>query len=164
IFAAVGIVGLYAILFLAATVRQFFDPAWESVMPEVASEEELSRANSFLSISSFGSTAVGFALAGFLSNLQRPPEMISIPFYVDGLAFLFPFACVFFVRVPKRAPSEESTSVGVVVSNLRDGMLTLWRVPLLRSLFIAGIPVSLSFGLWNVLLLPMAIRELHATE
>jgi len=43
-------------------------------------------------------------------------------------------------------------------------MQTLWRVPLLRSLFIAGIPVSLSFGLWNVLLLPMAIRALHATE
>jgi MFS transporter, DHA3 family, macrolide efflux protein len=164
IFAAFGILGLYAVLFLAATVRQFFDPAWESVMPEVASEEELSRANSFLSISSFGSTAVGFALAGFLSNLDPPPHPIQVPFYIDGLTFLFSFACVFFVRIPKRAPSEESTSVGVVISNLRDGMQTLWHVPLLRSLFIVGIPVSLAFGLWNVLLLPMAIRELHATE
>jgi len=164
IVASFGILGLYVVLFLAATVRQFFDPAWESVMPEVASEEELSRANSFLSISSFGSTAIGFALAGFLSNIDPPPHPIQVPFYIDGLTFLFSFACVFFVRVPKRAPSDESTSVGVVLSNLRDGMQTLWRVPLLRSLFIAGIPVSLSFGLWNVLLLPMALRELHATE
>jgi len=164
IVATFGILGLYVVLFLAATVRQFFDPAWESVMPEVASEEELSRANSFLSISSFGSTAIGFALAGFLSNIDPPPHPIQVPFYIDGVTFLFSFACVFFVRVPKRAPSDESTSVGVVLSNLRDGMQTLWRVPLLRSLFIAGIPVSLSFGLWNVLLLPMALRELHATE
>jgi MFS family permease len=157
-----GILGLYVILFLAATVRQFFDPAWESVLPEIASEEELTRANSFLSISSFGSTAVGFALAGLLSSLD--PHKIELPFYIDGVTFLFSFACVFFVRVPKRSASEESTSIGVVVANLRDGMQTLWRLPLLRSLFIAGIPVSLSFGLWNVLLLPMAIRELHATE
>src|SRR4029079_2071023 len=48
-----GLVGLYAIIFLAASVRQFFDPAWESVLPEIASEEELAKANSFLSISSF---------------------------------------------------------------------------------------------------------------
>jgi MFS family permease len=157
-----GILGLYVILFLAATVRQFFDPAWESVMPEIASEEELSKANSFLSISSFGSTAVGFALAGLLSSLDQ--HKIELPFYIDGLTFFFSFSCVFFVRIAKQASSDESTGLGVVVANLRDGMETLWRVPLLRSLFIAGIPVSLSFGLWNVLLLPMAIRALHATE
>jgi MFS transporter, DHA3 family, macrolide efflux protein len=157
-----GILGLYVVLFLAATVRQFFDPAWESVLPEIASEEELTRANSFLSISSFGSTAVGFALAGLLSSLDK--TKIELPFYIDGLTFFFSFACVFFVGVKSHPASDESTGVGVVIANLKDGMQTLWRLPLLRSLFIAGIPVSLSFGLWNVLLLPMAIRALHATE
>src|SRR4029078_11773890 len=61
-----GMVAMYGLLFLSATVRRFFDPAWDSVLPEIASEEELSKANSFLAISSFGSTAVGFAAAGFL--------------------------------------------------------------------------------------------------
>ena len=122
----------------------------------------LTRANSFLSISSFGSTAVGFALAGLLSSLDQ--TKIELPFYIDGLTFFFSFACVLFVRIGAHPPSEESTGLGVVIANLKDGMQTLWSLPLLRSLFIAGIPVSLSFGLWNVLLLPMAIRELHATE
>ena len=158
----VGILGLYVVLFLAATVRQFFDPAWESVMPEIASEEELTRANSFLSISSFGSTAVGFALAGLLSSLDQ--DKIELPFYIDGLTFFISFVCVALVRIAPLKPSEESTTIGTVVANLRDGMRTLWSLPLLRSLFIAGAPVSLAFGLWNVLLLPMAIRELHATE
>ncbi len=163
--ANVGILGLYVVLFLAATVRQFFDPAWESVLPEIADEEELTRANSFLSISSFGSTAVGFALAGLLSSLDQ--TKIEVPFYVDGLTFFFSFAAVFFVRIKAHPVAEgggETTGVGVVITNLKDGMRTLWQLPLLRSLFIAGIPVSLSFGLWNVLLLPMAIKELHATE
>ena len=35
---------------------------------------------------------------------------------------------------------------------------------MLRNLFLLGAPVFFSFGLWNVLLLPMAIRELGATE
>jgi MFS family permease len=162
VFAQAGILGLYAVIFLAATVKQFFDPAWESVLPEIASEEELARANSFLSISSFGSTAVGFALAGYLSSLDT--TKVVIPFFIDGLTFGFSFLCVLFVRVKAHAPSEESTSPAVVIENLREGMRTLWAIPILRSLLLAGIPVFLSFGLWNVLLLPMAIRALNATE
>jgi DHA3 family macrolide efflux protein-like MFS transporter len=157
-----GILALYVVIFLAATVKQFFDPAWESVLPEIASEEELASANSFLSISSFGSTAVGFALAGLLSSLDR--TKIELPFYIDSLTFFFSFVLVFLVRIRPRPASTEATSVGVVIGNLRDGMRTLWQIPILRSLLFAGLPVFLSFGLWNVLLLPMAIRALHATE
>jgi MFS transporter, DHA3 family, macrolide efflux protein len=156
-----GLPGLYGVIFLAASVKQFFDPAWESVLPEIASEEELARANSFLSISSFGSTAVGFAAAGFLSSLD--PHRIALPFYIDGATFLFSFLCVLAVRLPKQA-SNEDTTIGVVLSNLRDGMRTLWGIPILRSLLIAGLPVFLSFGFWNVMLLPMAIKVLHGTE
>jgi MFS family permease len=157
-----GILALYVILFIAATVKQFFDPAWESVLPEIASEEELASANSFLSISSFGSTAVGFALAGLLSSLDK--DKIELPFFIDSLTFALSFVLVFLVRIPRRDASGETTTVSVVIANLRDGMRTLWQIPILRSVLIGGLPVSLSFGLWNVLLLPMAIRELHATE
>jgi MFS transporter, DHA3 family, macrolide efflux protein len=156
-----GLPGLYGIIFLAASVRQFFDPAWESVLPEIASEEELAKANSFLSISSFGSTAVGFAAAGLLSSLE--PDKITIPFYIDAATFFISFLCVLAVKLPKQ-PEPESTTVGVVLSNLRDGVRILWGIPVLRSLLIAGLPVFLSFGFWNVLLLPMAIKVLGGTE
>jgi MFS family permease len=151
---------LYGVLFLAAIVRQFFDPAWESVLPEIATEEELARANSFLSISSFGSTAVGFGLAGVLAQVD-----IKLPFFIDALTFIFSFVCVSLVKLPQHAEApEESTSVKVVFANLREGVRTLWDLPIVRSLLIAGLPMFLSFGFWNVLLLPMAIRVLHGTE
>jgi MFS family permease len=150
---------LYAILFCAAIVRQFFDPAWESILPEIASEEELARANAFLSISSFGSTAIGFAAAGFIASFD-----ISLAFIIDAATFVFAFLCVSLVQLPKRPTAEEGTSIGVVVANLREGVSTLWQIPLLRSLLFASVPVFLSFGFWNVLLLPMAIRALNATE
>jgi len=153
-----GPIALYGLLFLAAIVRQFFDPAWESVLPEIANEDELASANSFLSISSFGSTAVGFALAGFLASVD-----IHLPFYIDALTFFLSFALVLFVRITRLTP-EESTTVGVVVGNLRAGVRFLWTTPILRSSLIVSVPVLFSFGLWNVLLLPMAIKELGATE
>src|SRR5688572_12482039 len=51
-----GVAWLYVIILVNSAVAQFFDPAHESVIPEVADEEELAAADAFLSISSFGST------------------------------------------------------------------------------------------------------------
>jgi MFS family permease len=62
-----SIVWLYVIVMLTSAIGQFFDPAQESVLPEVASEEELAAANSLMAISSFGATAVGFAASGLLA-------------------------------------------------------------------------------------------------
>jgi MFS family permease len=152
------VAALYALIFVSATVRQFFDPAWEAVLPEIASEEELTQANSFLAVSSFGSTAVGFAAAGFLASSD-----ILLPFYIDALTYFAAFGLLIAVRVPKSAPGEP-TSIGVVTENLKSGAKYLWSTPILRSIFIVGAPVFLSFGLWNVLLLPMSIRVLDATE
>jgi MFS family permease len=152
------VAALYALVFVSATVRQFFDPAWEAVLPEIATEEELTQANSFLAVSSFGSTAVGFAAAGFLASSN-----ILLPFFIDALTYFAAFALLIVVRVPKGG-APEPTSVGVVVGNLKSGASYLWSTPILRSIFIVGAPVFLSFGLWNVLLLPMAIRELGGTE
>src|SRR5689334_3871560 len=47
---------LYIIVALCSGITQFFDSAHASVLPEVASEEELSAANSLMAISSVGST------------------------------------------------------------------------------------------------------------
>ena len=151
---------LYGLIFISATVRQFFDPAWEAVLPEIATEEELTQANSFLAVSSFGSTAVGFAAAGFLASTGD----YLLAFYIDAITYFAAFALLLPVHVQKGAASEEVTSVGVVVDNLKSGAQYLWRTPILRSIFLVGAPVFLSFGLWNVLLLPMSIRVLDGTE
>ena len=155
----INIVLLYVVVILASSVKQFFDPAEQSVLPDVASEEELAAANAFLSISSFGSTAIGFAAAGFLASTGE----IAIAFYVDALTFLISAACVSLVKI---APMviEEETSVKAVVANLKSGVGLLFRTPILRSTLIVFAPVLFAFGLWNVLLLPFAIDTLGGTE
>ncbi len=154
-----GIAWLYVIVMLTSTIGQFFDPAYESVLPEVAADEELAAANSLMAISSFGSTAIGFAASGLIAS--RFP--IDYAFYLDGLSFLCSAGCILFVRVRKLAVAD-STTVRVVVGNLKGGIQYLFRSPVLRSVFLVAMPIGVSFGLANTLLLPFATRALSATE
>ncbi|MFL5751625.1 MAG: MFS transporter [Chloroflexota bacterium] len=155
----IDILLLYVVVILASSVKQFFDPAEQSILPDVATEEELSAANAFLSISSFGSTAIGFAAAGFLAATGE----IAIAFYVDAVTFLVSALCIAFVRVAPLVV-DEKTSVRAVAENLQSGLGLLFRTPILRSTLIVFAPVLFAFGLWNVLLLPFAVETLGGSE
>jgi CRP-like cAMP-binding protein len=155
---SIDIAFLYVVVLTASGVKQFFDPAQQSVLPDVASEEELASANAFLSISSFGSTAIGFAGAGILASIS-----LDLAFWVDALTFLFSAACIALVRIAPIAASE-ATTARAVIDNLRAGIRTLVGTPILRSTLIVFTPVLFAFGLWNVLLLPFAIKELGGSE
>ena len=154
----VNVVLLYIAVALVSTISQFFNPANDAVLPEVATDEELTAANSWIMISSFGSTSIGFALSGLLATAFS----IDWAFILDGFTFLFSAALLVRVRVGK-IEAEGDTSVGVVVANLKEGVATLVGSPVLRSLLATGVPVYFSFGLWNVLLLPFAVDALKAT-
>ena len=85
-------------------------------------------------------------------------------FIIDAGTFVFSAACIALMgRYPMPMPEDEA-SVGVIVANLRAGFATLMGTPIIRSLFAVGALMFFSFGLWNVLLLPMSIRVLGATE
>jgi MFS family permease len=156
---ALAIPGLYALLLLNAGIKQFFDPAHDSLIPEMASDEELAAANSFLSIAAFGSTAIGFAGAGILASID-----LRVAFVIDAISFV---VCALLItlmgKYPMPMPDDEA-SVSVILDNLKAGLGALFGTQVLRSLFLVGALMFFSFGLWNVLLLPMSLRELHATE
>ena len=157
---SVALPGLFALLLLNAGIKQFFDPAHDSLIPEIATDEELAAANSFLSIASFGSTAIGFAGAGLLAGSVG----LVWAFVLDAGSFLFCAACISLMgRYPMPVPDEDA-SVHVVVENLRSGLRTLTGTPTIRSLFVVGSFMFFAFGLWNVLLLPFSLKELGATE
>ena len=156
---AIALPGLYVLLLLNAAIKQFFDPAHDSLIPEMASDEELASANSFLSIAAFGSTAIGFAGAGILASFD-----LRVAFIFDAVSFVVCAVLIALMgRYPMPVPEDEAT-VAVIVANLKSGLSTLFGHPILRSLFFVGALMFFSFGLWNVLLLPMSLRELHATE
>jgi MFS family permease len=154
-----SIVWLYVIVMLTSTIGQFFDPAWESVLPEVAPDEELAAANSLMAISTFGSTAIGFAASGLIAA-NYP---IEYAFYLNAASYLFSAVCILLLKI-RKVETTESTSVSVVISNLKSGLSYMFQNPVLRSLLLLAIPIAISFGLANSLLLPFATRALQANE
>jgi CRP-like cAMP-binding protein len=154
-----NIAWLYILVMLSSAIGQFFDPAYESVLPEAAPDEELAAANSLMAISTFGSTAIGFAASGLIAA-NYP---IAYAFYLDALSFLCSAVCILFLQVRKLEVTEE-TSVAVVMNNLKSGIHYLFKSPVLRSIFLLAIPIAISFGLANSLLLPFATRALNASE
>ena len=153
-----NIIWLYVIVMLTSAIGQFFDPAYESVLPEVAEDKELAAANSLMAISSFGSTAIGFAASGLIA--ARYP--IEYAFYLDALSFLISAGCILLLRV-RKLEVLDTTTVAVVLNNLKSGISYLFKSPVLRSLFLLALPIAVSFGLANSLLLPFATRALSAT-
>jgi MFS family permease len=156
----IALPGLYLLLLTNAGVKQFFDPAHDSLIPEVASDEELAAANSFLSIASFGSTAIGFAGAGLLAGSVG----LSWAFIIDGATFLFAAGCIALMGTYPMPTPDDDASIAVIIANLKSGMGTLFGTPVIRSLFVVGTLMFFSFGLWNVLLLPFSLKVLGATE
>lgn len=152
--------GLYLLILINAGVKQFFDPAHDSLIPEMASDEELTAANSFLSIAAFGSTAIGFAGAGLLASTAG----LTWAFILDAVSFVVSAGCIALMgKYPMPKPDDDA-SVAVIVENLKSGLAALFGSPVIRSLFIVGAFMFVAFGLWNVLLLPFSIEVLHATE
>jgi MFS family permease len=154
-----GVAWLYIAVALTSAVGQFFDPAYESVLPEVATDEELAAANSLIAISSFGSTAIGFAASGLIASAGN----ISWAFYLDAVSFIFSASCIYLMKLQVFG-TDERTSASAVLSNLQSGVRELFSRPILSSLFTMQAPVVFSFGLVNALLLPFALRALGATE
>jgi DHA3 family macrolide efflux protein-like MFS transporter len=154
-----NVVWLYILIALTSTVGQFFDPAHESVLPEVAPDEELAAANSLMAISSFGSTAIGFAASGLLASLGD----LRWAFYVDAVTFLLSAIFIALIDI-KPLVVETKTNISVVVSNLQSGLRYLFDTPILHSLFLVSIPVLIAFGLTNSILLPFANRALGMND
>jgi CRP-like cAMP-binding protein/MFS family permease len=154
-----SIAWLYLIVALVSAIAQFFDSAHASILPEVASEQELSAANSLMAISSLGSTMVGFAAAGILASGPN----INWAFYLDALSFAISASLILIARLPT-TPIVENTSLGAVVSNLQAGFQTIRGKSDLRSLFIVVAPIFLIFGLQNSLFLPFTLKALRGTE
>jgi CRP-like cAMP-binding protein len=70
------------------------------------------------------------------------------------------------ISLVKIAPmvNEELTTIGDMIRNLNFGAKFIFSTPILRSMNLVKIPVLVSFGLQNVLLLPFALTALSATE
>lgn len=156
---SINIAFMYVIVALSSTMTQFFDPANASLMPDIASEDELAQANSLMSISSVAATTIGFALSGLIAT----GFPIELAFWIDALSFIVSAICISLIKVP-HMKVDGTTTVAAVFTNLKSGIRYVGNTSILRSLLLIGLPIILLFGFQNTLLLPYSLSVLDATE
>jgi MFS family permease len=154
-----SVLWLYALVALSACARQFYTPAYESVLPETATDEELGAANSLMSISTVGSTALGYAAAGLLASRMD----LDWVFVLDALTFVFAGVCLMGISA-RTLETEALTSFTGVMRNMRKGLGYLFGNRLLRAVLSIGLGIGLSAGIINTLTLPFTITVLGSTE
>jgi MFS family permease len=151
---------LFAVVVVSNALRQFYEPAHASLLPETAPEDELAAANAFMAVSAYGFNALGYAAAGLIAA-HLPLTWV---FSLDALSFVLSAVGVGAIRSAPLAVEERATTVRTVLRSLRAGVRYVGETPILRSLFLVYLPVFAVVGYINTLLLPLTLRAFKGTD
>jgi MFS family permease len=150
------VVQMWEVYLLAAAfgiVDAFFQPAMNSILPSLLTEEHLEGANSLLSSGSRVSGVFGPALGGLVVAAQGP----AIAFFIDASAFLVCVVALATLRVSKPPESQAGDSKAGVDSpspetgrglfaNIKAGLAYASGDPRIRALLVIDGVISFCYA------------------
>jgi predicted MFS family arabinose efflux permease len=129
-----------------------FQTANSTAMPHVVGQGQLPAA---LGITHAASSAVGIAgsaLAGAAYAVGK-----SVPFLVNVISFLVSAATLRAIRTQFQEPHRESVrGAGELLSEIREGLVWVWRQPLIRLLTLVEAADGLRYGAGYLLIIELA--------
>lgn len=151
---------LYLLAFVQASIGTLFNPAKAALLPIVVPERHLLAANTISQMSRVIANLAGTAVLGVIAAFS---EYLTIAFVLDAVTFT---ASAFWIhrisiRDAKAAAHGESPSF---VKDLAVGISTLVRSRTLLGVLLAGAIAMLGLGAVNVLMVPLVVDVLSATE
>jgi MFS family permease len=143
-----------AVAVIDGGANALFNPSASAALPGVVADKQLERAWAATEARTYAAALVGPALGGFLFGLGR-----AVPFVADGASYLISAGCVSRIRGKFRA--ERSGERKALWREVVDGLLLVWRHPLLRAVVIQApiVPRPVPSGtleITNVAALPSA--------
>lgn len=154
----VKLVGLYAINFLTALLRELFTPARIAILTDVVAEDELLAANSLDQATSSFSELLSYPLAGIVLMTFGP----ALAFGIDALTFVASAGLLLGVRVPRATQPREvgRPLIGEIVAGLR----IINQLPLVRMVVLLSLVVPLLISWYNTLQLPFVVEALYSSK
>lgn len=114
---------LFVMAFATGLIDAFGLPAFNTMVPMIASDDELEGGNIYVQGANLASTVVGPALAGLLisaaaaSTISGPPlKGLGLVFLLDAVTFLVGVAFFWGIRLPKMARDERPREESLVSS------------------------------------------------
>lgn len=133
----------FALLLLMAVISGtqtvFFDVAWAALLPNMVGKRQLTDATSKLMGSASLAQVLGPALGGLIVGWLGGPSAMWIPVVTFGFSAWF----LMRVRTPE-IPPDRSQSDTTMWMEVREGLVELWREPVVRALMNSA--VVLNFG------------------
>jgi MFS family permease len=151
------IVQIYVASLLEGTLYVFFNLAEVSCLPRVVSREQLPAATA-QNITTFSlASLIGSPLAGALYTLGR-----FLPFLVDVVSYLVSALTLSLIHVQFQEERSQDKRQESVWRNIGQGLLWLWRQPLIRFMAILTGGLNLITA-GRVLIIIVLAQRLHAS-
>lgn len=139
---------------ISGICSSFFNPAIESVLPDIVSDDNLIQANSIYQIATTGADILGQSIGGILYTVIGAAAM----FLMNGLSYLFSAITENFIHVPK---IEHKNSNITFKEDFQDGIHFIFQYKgLVRSIIMAFF-INFLFGMIRVLIIPWFTESAH---
>jgi predicted MFS family arabinose efflux permease len=154
---------LYLVVFLEASVAQFFNPAKNALLPRLVDEQQLMPANALNWMSIELTRLVGAPLGGVLVALWGLESVVLL----DSVSYLLSAMLIALVAAPPAeraaaaAPADAPSPLAAVWRDLAEGLRLVARERWLAGLFLAMGVLMVGQGITNALLVPFINQVLH---
>lgn len=136
---ALGMAHLILVHFFVSLLHVAFSVVYPSILPSLVPADRLVDANGKLEMTRSGAMIVGPSIAGFLVELLNPANTVA----VDAVCYLAAAGLIMTLAVPRRSREPvDRQPPGGVWHDIREGLATVFRDPLLR-------PMAISSGIMN---------------
>jgi predicted MFS family arabinose efflux permease len=160
---------VFVVMFTEGSVKQFFSPAEQALLPRLVPDEELLAANALNGQVSNASRLAGSAIGGVLVAAGG----LAAVTLTDAASFVASAALLTLVRASGRAagpdaPGEQARTIRLglrrIGAELRAGLGLSARSRVLRALMIFALVTSVGEGIMSTLFTPFAEHVLHGSS
>lgn len=153
---------VYVLSALMMAASPFFTSGRASILPTIATKDELHTANSMTQTTQWTTTAVG----AFLGGLSASTMGYEVAFVINAVSFLFSALCISRLRVPEGAfvakrSSLDETKVVKPWHDYKEGLLYMRSIPLLAGLGFVSVGWASGGGAAQILFPLFGERVFH---
>ena len=143
---------IYLVSLVEGALYVFFGLAESAALPHVVDKTQLPAATAQNEVTGGVVTLIGPSLGGALYGISR-----SLPFLVDAISYAASVLSLSWIRLPFQ--EERRARAGSLRAEIREGLVWLWREPVIRSLMLLHSGVVFSYAGMMLLVLVIAERQ-----
>ncbi|MDT0343603.1 MFS transporter [Streptomyces litchfieldiae] len=144
---------LFGVSLVSGAATCFFDAAYQAYLPSVVPADDLAAGNALLEVSTSTAQVAGPSLAGLLIGAIGAAYTL----VVDAASYLVSIVSLTRIRGREEPPAKRRRSL---LPEVREGLVLVWRHPLLRRLTTATALANVGRGLALEMFLLFAYRGL----